>query len=87
MRSLRRATGVKSTVTRKRRMRRFSKTIHVADDVHNFIGAEAGRRGMSREDLTDILLRDVINLRGGKMLEVVPVATRSPSPNAAKRKR
>lgn len=68
-------------------MRRHSKTIHVADDVHTFLRTEAGRRGISVEDLADILLRDIINLRGGKTLEVAPVATRSLAPNAAKKKR
>jgi len=86
MRNLRAARRVKSPGTR-RLMRRHSKTIHVADDVHTFLRTEAGRRGVSVEELADVMLRDVINLRGGKTLEVAPVATRSPSPSAAKKKR
>lgn len=68
-------------------MRRARKTIHVADDVHTFLRTESGRRGISVQDLADLLLRDEINRSGGKTLEVAPVATRPREPNAARRKR
>jgi hypothetical protein len=67
--------------------RRHAKTIHVAEDIHRFLRTESGRRGISVEDLADLLLRDEINRSGGKTLEVAPVAKQPSVQRAAKKKR